>query len=60
MIDYNIKLVWLHESVIPETVIQGMNNIEYEKCDIQYIRSNYKVLCGNKDESDIVSIFDSI
>lgn len=60
MIDYNIKLVWLHESVIPETVIQGMNNIEYEKCDIQYIRSNYKVLCGNKDESDIMSIFDSI
>ena len=60
MIDYNIKLVWLHENIIPEPVIQGMNNMEYQKCDISYIRSNYKTLCGEKDESDIMSIFDSI
>ena len=60
MIDYNIKLVWLHENIIPEPVIQGMNNMAYQKCDISYIRSNYKTLCGEKDESDIMSIFDSI
>ena len=60
MIDYNIKLVWLHEQVIPEPVIQGMNNIEYQKCDIQYIRSNYKVLCGEREEKDIMSIFEGI
>ena len=60
MIDYNIKLVWLHENIIPEPVIQGMNNMEYQKCDISYIRSNYKTLCGEKDENDIMSIFDSI
>lgn len=60
MIDYNIKLVWLNEQVIPEPVIQGMNNIEYQKCDIQYIRSNYKVLCGEREEKDIMSIFNDI
>lgn len=60
MIDYNIKLVWLHEQVIPETVVQGMNNTEYQKCDIQYIRSNYKVLCGETETEDIMGIFDSI
>lgn len=60
MIDYNIKLVWLHENVIPEPIIQGMNAFEYIVCDIQFIRSNYNTLSGKRDEQDIISIFDEI
>lgn len=60
MIDYNIKLVWLHENIIPETIIQGMNNTEYKICDVAYIRSNYKVISGEREENNIMSIFESI
>ena len=60
MIDYNIKLVWLNQTVIPETVILAMNNVEYKDYDLSYIRSNYKIICGNKDENEIINIFNSI
>lgn len=60
MIDYNIKLVWLNESVIPETAILAMNNVEYTDYDLSYIRDNYKIICGNKDEDEIMNIFNSI
>ena len=60
MINYNIKLVWLNESVIPETCILAMNNVEYNDYDVDYIRSNYKVICGDRKEDEIMSIFDSI
>lgn len=54
MIDYNIKLVWLHENVIPETIVMYMNQLEYKNIDLSTIRSNYKVLCkGNNDIEDI-------
>lgn len=58
MIDYNIKLVWLHESVIPDTIIQFMNQQDYKLCDIKYIKSNYKVML--KEDSDIQNLFESI
>lgn len=59
MISYNINLVWLNECVIPETIIMAMNQSEYKKYeDLNYIRSNYKVLLG-KDQS-IEDIFNSI
>ena len=58
MIDYNIKLVWLHESVIPDTIIQFMNQQEYKICDIKYIKSNYKVMLN--EDSDIQNLFESI
>jgi 5'-3' exonuclease len=58
MFDYNIKLVWLHESVIPETIIMYMNQLEYEVPDINYIKSNYKMLCNKNTE--IEDIFNSI
>ena len=51
MIDYNIKLVWLHESVIPETITMFMNQQEYKQYDINYIKSNFKVLL---DENDFI------
>jgi hypothetical protein len=60
MINYNIKLVWLNESVIPETCILAMNNVEYNEYDVDYIRSNYKVICGDRRKDEIMSIFDSI
>ena len=58
MINYNIKLVWLHESVIPDTIIQFMNQQEYKVCDIKYIKSNYKVMLN--EDSDIQNLFESI
>ena len=58
MINYNIKLVWLHESVIPDTIIQFMNQQEYKICDIKYIKSNYKVMLN--EDSDIQNLFESI
>lgn len=61
MIDYNIKLVWLNESVIPETAVLAMNNISYNgDYDVSFIRSNYKVLSGDKEKDDIMKLFESI
>ena len=60
MIEYNIKLVWLNESVIPETAVLAMNNIEYKDFDVSYIKSNYKIVCGSKEQDDIMDIFNSI
>jgi 5'-3' exonuclease len=58
MIDYNVKLVWLHENIIPETIVMYMNQCEYNVIDVPYIKSNYKVLCKKNDE--IEKIFDSL
>lgn len=58
MFDYNIKLVWLNETVIPETIIMYMNQLEYEVADINYIKSNYKVMC--KQDITVASIFEEI
>lgn len=58
MIRYNIKLVWLNENVIPDTIVQLMNQQEYIEYDISYLRSNYKILL--KDNDNIQYIFDSI
>ena len=58
MIDYNTKLVWLNESVIPETIVMYMNQLEYNVADVNYIKSNYKTLC--KKNSAIEDIFESI
>lgn len=58
MIDYNIKLVWLHESTIPDTLIMMMNQEEYKQYDISYIRNNYKVLLT--EDNDIQTLFESI
>lgn len=58
MFDYNIKLVWLNEEVIPETIIMYMNQLEYSVADINYIKSNYKTMC--KKNTTVEDIFDSI
>lgn len=58
MFDYNIKLVWLNESVIPDTIVMYMNQLEYNITDLSYIKSNFKTLCGRN--SVIEDIFESI
>lgn len=58
MFDYNIKLVWLNETIIPETIIMYMNQLEYNITDVNYIRSNFRTMC-RKDNS-IEAIFESI
>ena len=58
MFDYNIKLVWLNEDIIPETIIMYMNQLEYNVTDINYIRSNFKTMC--KKNNSIEDIFESI
>lgn len=58
MFDYNIKLVWLNESVIPETITLYMNQLEYNIIDTNYIKSNFRVMCQKNNE--IEDIFESI
>ena len=58
MIEYNRKLVWLNEEVIPDTAIQAMNQQEYKEFDVPYIRNNYKALLKSND--DIQSLFEGI
>lgn len=58
MFDYNTKLVWLNEKVIPDTIIQFMNQQEYKKIDVGYLRSNYKVLV--KTDDTIQNLFDEL
>lgn len=58
MIKYNIKLVWLDESVIPETLLIAMNQQEYKQYDLSYIKSNYKILVG--EDNDIKNLFEGL
>ena len=58
MFDYNIKLVWLNESVIPETIVMYMNQLDYSVADISYIKSNFRTMC--KRNTTIEDIFESI
>ena len=58
MIDYNSKLVWLNESIIPETIVLYMNQCDYKIADINYIKTNYKVLC--QSNNTIEDLFESI
>ena len=37
-----------------------VNNVEYNDYNVDYIRSNYKVICGNRNEDEIVKLFESI
>lgn len=57
MFDYNTKLVWLNEKVIPDTIIQFMNQQEYKSYDTSYIKSNYRVLV--KTDDMIQNLFES-
>ena len=58
MLDYNKSLVWLNESIIPETIISKMNEQEYKVYDISYIKNNYKTL--TKQSTEIESLFEGV
>lgn len=61
MFDYNVTLVYLNESAVPQKVQDEMNEVEYKKPDMSYIKSNYKVLCKlTKHEDNIEDIFEGI
>lgn len=58
MLVYNTKLVWLNESMIPDTIIQQMNSCEYKIYNIQDIKLSYKTLI--EDDDNILNIFEGI
>ena len=60
MLEYNIKLVWLDDHCIPATLIQSMNECEYKQFDLKTIRSNYRMIIGDrKEEQYIANLFES-
>lgn len=58
MIDYNLKLVWLNERVIPETVTTAMVQFEYKLFNVADLKHNHKLLMGQN--TDIEGIFAGI
>jgi hypothetical protein len=58
MLDYNLKLVWLNESVLPGTVTTAMVQFEYNKFDVSTLKHNSKILAGSSN--NIEDIFNSI
>ena len=60
MLNYNIKLVVLHENIMPDTVIKSMVQTEYKVPDIKPLKLNNKLLLEqNKSiEDTFYSIFD--
>lgn len=56
--DYNEKLVWLDETVIPESIQAKMCEQEYKLYDLSYIRNNAAVL--TRQDSNIEDIFNNI
>lgn len=59
MINYNINLVWLHENIIPSTIVENMNQVSYNICDMNYLRKNFRTLM-NDNIDDIKNIFEGI
>lgn len=62
-IKYNIQLVWLDKSIIPEYCISIMDKCEYKTIDINMVKHNYKTLCDTDKEienivEEIESLFD--
>ena len=59
MFDFNTKLVWLNEHVIPISIQESMNSSEYKEYDLNNIYNNYKIL-SNENQTDIESIFEGV
>lgn len=54
--DYNMQLVWLDSSQVPERVYEGIDKIEYNICNVNDIIDNYKILIG-EDNSEIENLY---
>lgn len=59
-IEYNMRLVWLDQSQIPETVQAKMCELEYKLFDLSQIRNNANMLSGLHPENQIEQIFENI
>jgi len=57
--NYNKTLVWLNESILPETALQSMNNEEYKDFDTKELLNNYKLIVG-EDTTDIEKLFNDL
>lgn len=58
MFEYNTKLVWLNESVLPDSYTKAMVQFQLGECDVLNIKRNYKLLLGT--DKKVESIFDDI
>jgi 5'-3' exonuclease len=58
MLDYNLKLVWLNEVVLPDTVTSSMVQFDYYIFDVNELKRNSRMLAGSND--DVANIFDAI
>lgn len=56
--DYNKKLVWLSDAVIPDELIKKVNETDYFIYDVNLIRNNYKILSGDPDTEDVMKVFE--
>ena len=61
LIRYNIQLVWLDKSTIPQEIQDRMRSVEYKTIDIEYFKGSYKTLLGNNEPEtqEIMNIFES-
>ena len=58
MFDYNIKLVYLNESVMPDSYSKAMVQFQLGECDVLNIKRNYKMLLGT--DKNVENIFNEI
>ena len=58
--DYNKKLVWLNGEVIPEELISKGDLEDYSIYEIANIRNNFKVLSGDKDNDEVLKVFEGM
>lgn len=59
MIEYNIKLVWIDESVLPETILSSMAQEEYKEFNIQSLKDNFRILLPSTSD-DVLDLFNEI
>lgn len=61
MFDFNLKLVWLDKSTIPQDILRKMNSYkdQYKQFDLNFIRNNYKILT-NRNTDHIQDLFETL
>lgn len=55
---YNLKVVWLNEESMPQSILPAMASVEYKQVDVRDLRMNFKLML-EKDDS-IEDIFNEI
>ena len=62
---YNIKMVWLHKSIIPEHLQEVMSEVDYQVADMKFIRNNFKLFSSAPDDAkdminEVADLFSNI